>query len=304
MRMLPPNSATHRAEYNAWNGMHHRCYNASGSSYASYGGRGIAVARMWHGPKGFHAFMRDLGPRPSVAHSLDRIDVNKNYSRKNCRWALVGVQARNKRTTRLVTLNGETKVFADWARHYGLSNSLVQIRIDKQGWDTERAFTTPARAVDQESTRYSEHSALTSAVQRCHNPNNARYADYGGRGITVVPEWRGRGSLARFKADMGPRPGAGYSLDRIDVNQGYGPKNCRWATRKEQVNNRRVTRWLTLAGETKTLADWSRSSGVSVATISERLQLGWPIAKALTQTALQKRRAAAKNPVLCVEPYA
>lgn len=70
-------------------------------------------------------------------------------------------------------------------------------------------------------------------IQRCTNPNNARWADYGGRGITVADRWR---DFVNFYADMGPRPD-GLTLDRIDVNGNYEPGNCRWATYKEQRAN-------------------------------------------------------------------
>ena len=82
------------------------------------------------------------------------------------------------------------------------------------------------------------YPAWAAMIQRCTNPNAKSYAHYGGRGITVCPEWRA--SFSHFLKDMGDRP-AGASLDRIDNDAGYAPDNCRWATRSEQQLNIRAT---------------------------------------------------------------
>jgi hypothetical protein len=82
-----------------------------------------------------------------------------------------------------------------------------------------------------------EYTTWTSMTQRCFNPRNRAYKDYGGRGITVCERWRT--SFEAFLADMGRRPAPGLSLDRIDNNHGYEPWNCRWATKFEQNNNKR-----------------------------------------------------------------
>lgn len=76
-------------------------------------------------------------------------------------------------------------------------------------------------------------------IQRCRNPNNPQWPDYGGRGITVCDRWQGPDGFPNFLTDMGEKPGPIYSLDRVDNDRGYMPDNCRWATPHQQTHNRR-----------------------------------------------------------------
>lgn len=124
---------------------------------------------------------------------------------------------------------------------------------------------------------YSHWCAMKS---RCYNPHNNRYATYGARGITVCDEWRDS-----FEAFRDWAQESGYrddlTIDRIDPNGPYSPENCRWATQKEQQNNRRNTKRLTFNGKTKTISEWAEETGLSRKIISGRLYRGWTVEKTL-----------------------
>ena len=107
---------------------------------------------------------------------------------------------------------------------------------------------------------------------RCYNQNSKFYAGYGGRGILMCDRWRD--SFVAFFSDMGERPD-GLTIERVNNDMGYSAENCVWASRKAQSRNRRGRRYLTVDGETKTLAEWADTSGVSIRTMWARLDSGW-----------------------------
>jgi hypothetical protein len=85
-----------------------------------------------------------------------------------------------------------------------------------------------------------EYDSWIHMRQRCNNPNNKDFKHYGGRDISVCERWLD--SFENFFEDMGPKPSANHSIDRIDNDSGYSLDNCRWATKSEQSSNRRVTK--------------------------------------------------------------
>lgn len=108
--------------------------------------------------------------------------------------------------------------------------------------------------------------------QRCYNPNNIAYEAYGGRGILICERWQ---HFPYFYADMG-NPPRRHEIERIDNDSGYSPENCKWATRREQQNNRRGNRTITIDGVTRTVAEWSELTGIHHNTIAQRLDRGRP----------------------------
>jgi hypothetical protein len=114
--------------------------------------------------------------------------------------------------------------------------------------------------------------------QRCNNENNSSYKDYGGRGIHVCNEWLNTNEDG-FTNFYNWSINNGYSdkltIDRINSDNNYEPNNCRWATIKEQSNNRRTNTYITIDGVTHTISEWSEITGVNQHVISTRRRRGW-----------------------------
>lgn len=125
-----------------------------------------------------------------------------------------------------------------------------------------------------------EYRVWDAMKGRCTNPRHKSFGNYGGRGITVCQRWLD--SFDAFLEDVGYRPAKGFSLDRIDNEKGYEPGNCRWATAREQMNNVRYNRLVTINGQTKTRADWCRIFGIREGLFDYRVRNGWSDVDAIT----------------------
>lgn len=124
-----------------------------------------------------------------------------------------------------------------------------------------------------------EYRHWRSMKTRCLNPKSDSWKYYGQKGIGICERWN---SFAAFIADMGPMPTELHQIDRIDNGLDYCKENCRWASPKEQCNNRSSNTRLTLFGETKTLQQWCDITGIKSDLASQRISRGWNAGDAVT----------------------
>ncbi len=166
-----------------------------------------------------------------------------------------------------------------------LCNSLTRGNTKSCGCLSREKSAAIARIIGSKNKRHGLHNtpeyrAWASMKERCENPKCRNYANYGGRGISVCQRWRD--SFEAFHEDVGDRLSPKHTIERINNAHGYEPGNCRWATMDEQANNKRTNRLIECDGVTRTVADWSRTTGLSTACIRGRLDAGWPIRLALS----------------------
>ena len=126
-------------ENQAWGAMRQRCNNPRDRAYRWYGARGIKVCERW---SSFKHFLADMGPRPSDAHSLDRIDNDGDYTPANCRWILHSAQMRNTRANRMLTHDGVTLCLTEWAMRKGMKPKTLHQRL-LNGWSVADAIESP-----------------------------------------------------------------------------------------------------------------------------------------------------------------
>lgn len=204
----------HTPEYKAWAAMKDRCLNLRSNNYPNWGGRGITVCHEW--AVDFMAFYRDVGPRPSPQHSLDRINNDGSYEIGNVRWGTKRQQSQNRRPCKTGPDHGNA---------------------------THGRGQTP------------EYRTWASIKTRCFNPKHDRYASYGGRGITMCQRWRESFEAFLADLGPKPEKHTVLRLDSEghyscggcpECQENRWPANCRWATRTE-INRRRRSIKLTRA---------------------------------------------------------
>lgn len=160
-------------------------------------------------------------------------------------------------------------------------NSLISGKTKSCGCLKSEANSIVHRKHGMSETRL--NNILYGMKQRCYNRNSQRYSDYGGRGITVCPEWLGEHGLENFaKWALENGYADNLSIDRIDNDKGYSPDNCKWSTSKEQANNKRDTKKYKYNGEFHTLSEWADIIGLNYHMLKARVRnYGYTIKEAI-----------------------
>lgn len=127
----------------------------------------------------------------------------------------------------------------------------------------------------------SEYGSWNAMKSRCSNPKVHNHKNYKERGVTVCEEWN---DFSVFLADMGLKPSKEYTIERIDNNKGYYKENCKWATKKEQQRNTRITTFIDYKGFRKSTAEWAELIGFPLSTLYGRIFLSkWDVERAFTE---------------------
>lgn len=126
--------------YGIWADMKKRCLDERDRAYKHYGGRGISVCEDWYDFEKFYEWAKMSGYNDTL--TLDRMNVNGNYTPDNCKWTTWKEQQNNRRSSRMITYNGETKTLKQWSDITGIPYSTLCARINTLHWDVEKALTT------------------------------------------------------------------------------------------------------------------------------------------------------------------
>lgn len=180
--------------YYVWRMMFQRCENPMAVGYSNYGGRGIRVYEGW---KDFIKFLADVGERPSMRHTLDRIDINGNYEPGNVRWATAKEQCRNKRNNVILEYNGVSKTAVEWAEEFGIKVFTIYQRLNL-GWDMSKIAAIKVRPIE-------------------------RLIEYDGQSLTMS-QWSEK--LGICVDTLNTRVYKGWPLSKVFYNQKYKTGKC------------------------------------------------------------------------------
>jgi hypothetical protein len=205
--------------------------------------------------------------RPSLTYEDYSSAIGKTFGRVTVRRIVA------------TTENGTTKIRLDCACLCGkiwepLADNVIRGATRSCGCVRSERCASGVLQRTHDISKTPEYQAWASMKKRCENPKHRCYQYYGGRGIKIAKRWLGKNGFINFFLDMGQRPSLNHSLDRINNNGNYKPSNCRWATRIEQVRNRRNSKRVTINGFSGTLIEAAEWGGVPFELLRHRYRRG------------------------------
>lgn len=160
--------------------------------------------------------------------------------------------------------------------------NITEIRASHLLNDNQISCGCHTRKYQDSSIGDAIYNTWNRMMHRCYDPNHHKYPRYGQRGIKLCDEWKDNyDNFYNWAINNGFK--LGLSIDRIDNDGDYEPNNCRWATRKQQMNNTSRNRYLTFNNETHTMAEWSEILNIKYGNISSRLRRGKSVSEALSK---------------------
>jgi hypothetical protein len=184
--------------YSTWRNMLGRCNNPKDAGYRRYGGRGIKVCKRW--TKSFAAFVKDMGPKPSPKHSIDRRNNDGNYKPGNCRWATMKEQQRNRSDNVIITIDERSQPLSAWAEQFGLSRGTIDKRFEL-GWrgirllipGVHQSLRTHCPKGHEYTEENTTHTQGKRVCRKCNAAYMRRYYDKFRKGRTNkhegLPRW-------------------------------------------------------------------------------------------------------------------
>lgn len=229
-----------------------RCYNENSVAYKSYGRKGIKVCEEWHDREVFRKWANDNGYQKGMR--LNRIDSTKDYCPENCVFG-----------------NKNCKI--DGGKNQQIKKSIK-----------ERKQKKIECGINGKITDDEVYICYRGMINRCEIKSHPSYSNYGGRGITVCSEWKGKYGFFNFKKwAINNGWSKGLTLDRLDNEKGYSPSNCKFSTRIEQNYNRRSNITYNYSGIDMPLGMIAKLENVNYGLLYSRVRLkGMTIEEAIS----------------------
>ena len=158
--------------YTVWVSMKARCLNTKNKRYEQYGGRGIKICEDWKSFEPFRDWALENGYNDNL--SIERIDVDGNYDPQNCKWIPMSDQAKNTRSNRRVTINGETRILSEWSRISGIKAHTIRHRIIK-GYPESEWLKPPRECLTQLKAERQDEGDILRALEDIKEGNRAAY---------------------------------------------------------------------------------------------------------------------------------